>query len=39
MSLWLFNVYIDAVMKEVKNEDGDGKEGKRVDITWPLVCR
>ena len=38
MSPWLFNVYMDAVMKEVKvrNEE-DGSEayggGKRVEIT------
>ena len=40
---WLFNVFMEAVMKEVKMgmerrgvrflEDG------RVDIAWPLVCR
>ena len=39
MSPWLFNVYMDGVMKE-------GKEGselpggwERVEIAWPLVCR
>ena len=42
MSHWLFNIYMDAVM-EVKM--GLGKRGvrfldeKRVEITWPLVCR
>ena len=34
MSPWLFNVYMDAVMKEVKMG-----RGKRVEIGWPLVCR
>ena len=41
---WLFNVYMDGVMKEVKMMDG--KEGSelpegwnRVEIAWPLVCR
>ena len=31
---WLFNVYTDGVMKEVKM--GIGR--KRVEIAWPLVC-
>ena len=35
MSPWLFNVYMDEV---IKGENGDGKEG-RVEITWPLVCK
>ena len=40
---WLFNVYVDAVMK---GENGDGEYGHEiprgeeiVEITWPLVCR
>ena len=44
MSSCLFNVYMEAVMKEVKMWDGeDGSEiyrgGEKVEITWPLVCR
>ena len=42
-SPWLFNVYMDAVMKD---DDGDGKEESEisggwesVEITWPFVCR
>ena len=44
MSPWLFNVYMDAMMKEVKLEmrrwGGEilGR-GKRVEIACPLVCR
>ena len=34
MSPMLFNVYMDAVMKEVKM----GRRG-REEIDWPLVCR
>ena len=34
ISLWLFNVYMDAVVKEVKIG-----MGKRVETAWPLVCR
>ena len=34
-SPWLFNVYIDAVMKEVKM--GMGRRGAR--FTWPLICK
>ena len=30
----LFNVYMDAVMKEVKM--GIGRRGE--DIAWPLLC-
>ena len=44
MSPWLFNVYMDAVMK--RGENGDWKEGseihevgERMEIVWPLVCR
>ena len=44
ISPWLFNVCMDAVLKEVKM--GNGKEGnkipggwERVEITWPLVRR
>ena len=44
MSPYLFNVYLDAMMKKVKM--GMGKEGsessgagERVEITWLLVCR
>ena len=44
MSPWLFNVYMDGVMKEVKM--GMGRRGseipggwERVENTWPLVCR
>ena len=43
MSPWLFNVYIDVVMKD---ENWDGKEGSELsggweimEIAWPLVCR
>ena len=40
---WLFSVYMDAVMKEVKMGMGRRGEilglGERVEITWPLVCR
>ena len=40
---WLFNVYMDEVMKEVKMGIGGRglsflEEG-RVEIAWPLVCR
>ena len=36
MSPWFFNLYMDAVMKEVKM----GMRGRdRVEITFPLVCR
>ena len=44
MSLWLFNVYMGGVMKEVKMM-GMGRRGvsfledRRVEIAWPLVCR
>ena len=43
MSPLLFNVYMDAVMKEVKI--GMGRRGVRfledgvVESSWPLVCR
>ena len=43
MSPWLFNAYMDAVIKEVKM--GMGRRGVRfqekgrVEIAWPLVCR
>ena len=43
VSPWLFNLYMDAVMKEVKM--GMGRRGVRfqdegrVETTWPLVCR
>ena len=36
MSHWLFNVYMDPVMKEVKMGMGRREEG---EIEWPLVCR
>ena len=45
MSPWLFNVYMDEVMKEVKmvmgRREGSELSGvlERVDIAWPLVCR
>ena len=45
MSLLLFTVYIDAVMKEVKRGMGRRKvkfmeeEEERMEITWPLLCR
>ena len=44
MSPWLFNVYMDAVMKELKIGIGwEGSEisrgGKKVEIACPLVCR
>ena len=40
---WQFNVYMDAVMKEMKM--GMGRRGvtlggrKRLEIAWPLICR
>ena len=39
MSPWLFNVYMDGVMKEVK--EGSELHGgwERVKIAWPLICR
>ena len=43
MSPWLFNVYIDGVMKEVKM--GMGRRGAsfmedgREEIAWPLIFR
>ena len=44
ISPWLFNIYMDGVMKEAKM--GDGKEGSELpgrwgilEISWPLVCR
>ena len=44
MSPWLFIIYMDGVMKEVKM--GDGKKGcelpgglERMEIAWPHVCR
>ena len=38
MSPWLFNVYMDGIMKEVKmGEIPAGRE--RVEITWSLECR
>ena len=42
MSLWLFNVYMDGVMKEV--EIGMARRElsglwERVEIAWPLQCR
>ena len=41
---WLFDVYTDAVMKELKNGDGEerseiSREGKIMEIAWPIVCR
>ena len=39
MSPWLFNVYIDAVMKELKMVIEISRGGKRVEVTWVLVCR
>ena len=44
MSPWLFNVYMDAVMKEVTMGMGrmrvrfTEEEKERGDITYPLVC-
>ena len=39
MSPWLFNVYIDAEMKDGK-EGSEIPEGwERVEIACPLVCR
>ena len=35
MSLSLFNVYMNALMKDVKM--GMGRRGERVEIAWPLV--
>ena len=34
LSPWLFNVYMDAVIKKAKR-----KMGRRVEIAWVLVCR
>ena len=35
---WLFNVYMDALMKVVEN--GDWEDGSnRVEIAWSLECR
>ena len=44
MSPWLFNVYMDEVMKEVKMEmekEGNGlaRGWERVEIAWSLVRR
>ena len=43
MSPWLFNVYMDAVMREVKIGMGRRRERfqeeGRVEIAWLLVCR
>ena len=43
MSPWLFNVYKDVVMKDVKMGMGEGSEipggGKRVETTCLLVCK
>ena len=39
MSPSLFNVYMDAVMKEVKMGSEISRGGKRVEIAWPLVSR
>ena len=43
MSPWLFNVYMNAVMKEVKMGMARRHEiyggWKRVEFTWFLVCR
>ena len=36
MSHWLFNVYMDGVMKEGNENPG---VWERMEITWPLVCR
>ena len=36
MSPWLFSVYMDAVMKEVKME---WEGGEKAEIAWPLVYR
>ena len=35
-SLWLFNVYMDGVMKEGSELHGGWK---RMETTWPLECR
>ena len=41
ISPWLFNVYMDGVMKEVNGKDGSEIPGgwKRMEIAWPLVYR
>ena len=43
MSSWLFNVYMDEVMKELKmgirRRGVSFLEEGRMQITWPLVCR
>ena len=39
MSPWIFNVYIDGVMKEGKKGSEIPGGWERVNIAWPLVCR
>ena len=40
MSPWLFNIYMDAMMKKVKIGRGVSfLDDERVEIAWPLVCR
>ena len=42
MSPWLFNAYLDGVKKDVKMGLEGGEilgGGKRVEITWSLVCK
>ena len=44
LSPWLFTVYVDVVIKEVKmgdrEEESEISEGwERVEIAWPLACR
>ena len=43
MHPWVFNVYMNSVMKEVKMGGMDESEnfggGERVEIAWPLVWR
>ena len=39
MSPWLFNIYMDGVMKLVKEESEIYGGRERVEIAWTLVCR
>ena len=40
---WLFDVYMDAVMRGANWDGEDGSEisggGRKVEIAWPFVCR
>ena len=44
MSPWLFNSYMDRVMREVKiwmgRRGGELHGGwERVEVAWPLICK